>query len=145
MVKKKTSTPALGKGIDAIFGTNVEKVEKFLDDLQTNNSEDSGRKEVEIPVSEIRPNPYQPRKEFDRKALDELAESIRIHGIFTPLLVRQSVSGYDLIAGERRLRAAKIAGLETVPAIVVEFTEEQMMEISILENVQREDLNPMNP
>lgn len=143
MVKKKTSTPALGKGIDAIFGTNVEKVEKFLDDLQTNNSEDSGRKEVEIPVSEIRPNPYQPRKEFDRKALDELAESIRIHGIFTPLLVRQSVSGYDLIAGERRLRAAKIAGLETVPAIVVEFTEEQMMEISILENVQREDLNPI--
>ena len=143
MAKKKTSTPALGKGIDAIFGTNVEKVEKFLDDLQTNNSEDSGRKEVEIPVSEIRPNPYQPRKEFDRKALDELAESIRIHGIFTPLLVRQSVSGYDLIAGERRLRAAKIAGLETVPAIVVEFTEEQMMEISILENVQREDLNPI--
>ena len=100
-----------------------------------------GRREVEIAIEEIRPNPYQPRKEFDQTALNELADSIRTHGIFTPLLVRKSVSGYDLITGERRLRAAKIAGLKVVPAISVEFTEEQMMEIAILENVQREDLN----
>lgn len=133
----------LGRGLNAIFGQNVEQ---FLDDIQ-NNAENAaeipGRREVEINISEIRPNPYQPRKEFEPKALQELADSIKTHGIFTPLLVRKSVSGYDLIAGERRLRAAKLAGLTQVPAIAVDFTEEQMMEISILENVQREDLNPI--
>lgn len=137
----KKSQPVLGKGLGAIFGTDVEK---YLDDLQTSEEEIPGRKEIEIAVSDIRPNPYQPRKEFDKKALEELAESIRTHGIFTPLLVRKGrVSGYDLIAGERRLRAAKLAGLKKVPAISVEFTDEQMMEISILENVQRENLNPI--
>lgn len=130
----------LGRGLNAIFGQDVDK---FLDDIQNNATEVPGRKEVEIDIDEIRPNPYQPRKEFEPKALEELSESIRIHGIFTPLLVRKSVSGYDLIAGERRLRAAKMAGLTKVPAITVDFTEEQMMEISILENVQREDLNPI--
>lgn len=130
----------LGKGLDSIFGSNVEQ---FLDDIQENSAEAPGRREVEIPVGEIRPNPYQPRKEFDKKALQELADSIKTHGIFTPLLVRKGVQGYDLIAGERRLRAAKMAGLETVPAICVDFTDDQMMEISILENVQREDLNPI--
>ena len=138
MAQKKN--PALGKGLGAIFGSDVEK---YLDDIQTKSAEAPGRREIEIPVKEIRPNPYQPRKEFDKKALEELSESIRVHGIFTPLLVRKGLNGYDLIAGERRLRAAKMAGLETVPAIAVEFTEEQMMEISILENVQREDLNPI--
>ena len=130
----------LGRGLNAIFGQNVEQ---FLDDIQNNATEVPGRKEVEINISEIRPNPYQPRKEFEPKALQELADSIKTHGIFTPLLVRKSVAGYDLIAGERRLRAAKLAGLTQVPAIAVDFTEEQMMEISILENVQREDLNPI--
>lgn len=138
MAQKKSA--GLGKGLEAIFGSDVEK---YLDDIQTNSVEAPGRREIEIPVSEIRPNPYQPRKEFDRKALEELADSIRTHGIFTPLLVRKGVCGYDLIAGERRLRAAKMADLETVPAIAVDFTEEQMMEISILENVQRENLNPI--
>lgn len=139
---QKKSSPALGKGLGAIFGQDVGK---YLDDIQNNEAEAPGRKEIIIPVKDIRPNPYQPRKEFDQKALKELSESIRIHGIFTPLLVRkgEGVEGYDLIAGERRLRAAKMAGLETVPAIAVDFTEEQMMEISILENVQREDLNPI--
>ncbi|MBQ9047975.1 MAG: ParB/RepB/Spo0J family partition protein [Solobacterium sp.] len=130
----------LGKGLDSIFGTDVGQ---FLDDIQNNAADAPGRKEIEIPVSDIRPNPYQPRKEFDDKALNELADSIKLHGIFTPLLVRPSVKGYELIAGERRLRAAKKAGLTTVPAISVSFTEEHMMEISILENVQREDLNPI--
>ena len=132
----------IGRGLGEIFGTDVEK---FLDDIQNNNSTQDvpGRTEIEIDINEIRPNPYQPRKEFDEKALNELADSIRTHGIFTPLLVRKSVKGYDLITGERRLRAAKIAGLTTVPAISVDFTEEEMMEISILENVQREDLNPI--
>ena len=98
---------------------------------------------AEIPVSQIRANPYQPRKEFDEKALRELAESIKLHGIFTPVLVRQSIRGYELIAGERRLRAAKIAGLKNIPAIAVDFTDEDMMEISLLENIQRENLNPI--
>lgn len=136
MAEKKQK--GLGRGLDSIFGSNVEQ---FLDDIQSSAKEVPGRREVEISIEEIRPNPYQPRKEFDQTALNELADSIRTHGIFTPLLVRKSVSGYDLITGERRLRAAKIAGLKVVPAISVEFTEEQMMEIAILENVQREDLN----
>ena len=136
MAEKKQK--GLGRGLDSIFGSNVEQ---FLDDIQSSVKEVPGRREVEIAIEEIRPNPYQPRKEFDQTALNELADSIRTHGIFTPLLVRKSVSGYDLITGERRLRAAKIAGLKVVPAISVEFTEEQMMEIAILENVQREDLN----
>ena len=136
MAEKKQK--GLGRGLDSIFGSNVEQ---FLDDIQSSAKEVPGRREVEIAIEEIRPNPYQPRKGFDQTALNELADSIRTHGIFTPLLVRKSVSGYDLITGERRLRAAKIAGLKVVPAISVDFTEEQMMEIAILENVQREDLN----
>ena len=136
----KAKQRGLGKGLNSIFGQDVEQ---YLDDIQNNAAEAPGRREVELPIEEIRPNPYQPRKEFDKKALEELSESIKTHGIFTPLLVRKSVSGYDLITGERRLRAAKTAGLKTVPAIQVEFTEEQMMEIAILENVQREDLNPI--
>ena len=138
MAEKKKS--GLGRGLNSIFGSDVEQ---FLEDIQNNGGDAPGRKEVEIPAAEIRPNPYQPRKEFDEKALNELADSIRLHGIFTPLLVRPSVQGYELIAGERRLRAAKIAGLSTVPAISVEFTDEEMMEISLLENVQRENLNPI--
>lgn len=136
----KAKQRGLGKGLNSIFGQDVEQ---YLDDIQNNAAEAPGRREVELPIEEIRPNPYQPRKEFDKKALEELSESIKTHGIFTPLLVRKSVSGYDLITGERRLRAAKMAGLKTVPVIQVEFTEEQMMEIAILENVQREDLNPI--
>lgn len=136
----KAKQRGLGKGLNSIFGQDVEQ---YLDDIQNNAAEAPGRREVELPIEEIRPNPYQLRKEFDKKALEELSESIKTHGIFTPLLVRKSVSGYDLITGERRLRAAKMAGLKTVPAIQVEFTEEQMMEIAILENVQREDLNPI--
>lgn len=135
------SRKGLGKGLDSIFGTNVEQ---FLDDIQNNGKEVPGRREIEIAIDEIRANPYQPRKEFDEKTLQDLSNSIKVHGIFTPLLVRKSqAKGYELIAGERRLRAAKLAGLTVVPAISVEFTDEEMMEISILENVQREDLNPI--
>ena len=130
-----------GRGLDSIFGQDVDQ---FLEDIQNNASNGApGRREVELPVDVIRPNPYQPRKEFDKGALNELADSIRTHGIFTPLLVRKSVQGYVLITGERRLRAAEIAGLTEVPAIEVDFTDEEMMEIAILENVQREDLNPI--
>lgn len=141
MADKKKEKGGLGKGLSAIFGDDVNR---FLDDIQNNDTVDvPGRKELEIKISEIRTNPYQPRKQFDKDALNDLAQSIREHGIFTPLLVRKSVGGYELIAGERRLRAAKIAGLEVVPVISVDFTDQEMMEISILENVQRENLNPL--
>ncbi|MBR2811249.1 MAG: ParB/RepB/Spo0J family partition protein [Solobacterium sp.] len=139
MAAKKKSGLS-GRGLDALFGADVEKV---LNDIENNSLRVPGRKELEIAIDDIRPNPYQPRKEFEPKALNELAESIRIHGIFTPLLVRKGITGYDLITGERRLRAARMAELTTVPCIEVDFTDEQMMEISILENVQREDLNPI--
>ena len=131
----------LGKGLGNIFGD--DGLDKVIDEIERNAIASSNGVRSEIKVDEIRPNPYQPRKEFDKEALNELAETIKTHGVFNPILVRKSIHGYDLVAGERRLRAAKIAGLETIPAIEVEFTDEMMMEISILENVQREDLNPI--
>ena len=124
------------QGLDAIFGNNLTDL---IEDIQNGKVETSGT--VEIDVNEIKPNPYQPRKQFDEKALQELADSIAIHGVFTPILVKKSVQGYELVAGERRLRASKLAQKETIPAIVVEFNDEEMMEIALLENVQREDLN----
>ena len=96
---------------------------------------------VQINLSEIRPNPYQPRKHFDEEKLYELAQSIRENGVFQPIIVKKAIQGYELIAGERRFRASKIADKETIPAIIVEFTDQQMMEIALLENIQREDLN----
>lgn len=127
----------LGKGLDAIFGADIETV---LDDIQ-NNSAEHGAAQTELELSLIRPNPYQPRKSFDEEKIKELAQSIKEHGVFTPILVRKSVQGYELLAGERRLRASKVAGKKTIPAIILEFTEEQMLELSLLENIQREDLN----
>ena len=128
----------LGSGLAAIFGDNVTDV---LDEIQSSSKSDEyGRKAV-LSVHDIQANPYQPRKEFDESKLNELAQSIKENGVFTPILVRKSVGGYQLIAGERRLRASKLAGLEEIPAIIMDFTDEQMAEISLLENIQREDLN----
>lgn len=126
----------LGKGLGAIFGDDLSSV---IEEIQQGNI-DAGR-HYELPIEDIRSNPYQPRRIFDKGKIEELAQSIRNHGVFTPILVRESVSGYELIAGERRLRAAKLAELETIPVIVVEFTDEQMMEVGLLENIQRENLN----
>ncbi|MCF0259131.1 MAG: ParB/RepB/Spo0J family partition protein [Erysipelotrichaceae bacterium] len=128
----------LGKGLSSIFGTNVTQM---LDDIQKGQAQTEKQEQMRIPVAAIRPNPYQPRKVFEPEALEDLAQSIRQHGVFTPILVKKSIQGYDLIAGERRLRASKLAGVEDIPAIVVDFDDQQMMEISLLENIQREDLN----
>lgn len=125
----------LGRGLDSIFGQDVSKM---LDDIQ--NGEGQGEP-LTLPVDEIRPNPYQPRKIFNQEALKELSESIQQHGVFTPILVKKSIQGYELVTGERRLRASKLAGKTEIPAIVVDFDDKQMMEIALLENVQREDLN----
>ena len=119
----------------------------FLYEMLRNGYFQNGDMEVErqeqskIPVDEIRPNPYQPRKVFNDEALKELSSSIKQHGVFTPILVKKSIQGYDLIAGERRLRASKLAGLKDIPAIIVDFDDQEMMEIALLENIQREDLN----
>ena len=128
----------LGKGLSSIFGQDVSKV---LDDIQNGDMEVESQEQSKIPVDEIRPNPYQPRKVFDDEALKELSSSIKQHGVFTPILVKKSIQGYDLIAGERRLRASKLAGLQDIPAIIVDFDDQEMMEIALLENIQREDLN----
>jgi len=119
---------ALGKGLDAFF-KNAEV----------------GKEETvrEIKLKELRPNPYQPRKNFPQEAIDELKESIIEHGILQPIVVRKSIKGYEIVVGERRFRAAKEANLETIPSVVRELTEQQMMELAVLENLQREDLNPI--
>ncbi|MFD2831108.1 ParB/RepB/Spo0J family partition protein [Corticicoccus populi] len=96
-----------------------------------------------IQLSEIRKNPYQPRTEFKEEKLHELSESIKEHGILQPIIVRQSIKGYDIVAGERRFRATEIAGMETIPVIVKEMTDQEMMELAIIENLQRENLNPL--
>ena len=128
---------ALGKGLEELFSSEVLDFDTF----ESNIMETATQSDIkEIPVSEIRPNPYQPRKTFNQEALEELAESIRNYGVFQPIIVKKSIKGYDLIAGERRLRASRLAGIDTIPAIVKEFTDEEMREISLLENIQRENL-----
>jgi ParB family chromosome partitioning protein len=98
---------------------------------------------VEIPVEEIRPNPYQPRQSMDDTALHELAESIREHGVLQPVVVRRAGAAYELIAGERRYRASQLAGLTRVPACVRNYSDQQALELALVENLQREDINPM--
>ncbi len=138
----ETKKKALGKGLEQLFTNNMldfdavdnpEVIEKL--------NEDSGI--IEIPIKDVRSNPYQPRKTFDEDALNELAESIKAFGIVQPIVVKKSIKGYELVAGERRCKASKLAGLSNIPAIVKDFTDEEMMEIALLENIQREDLNPI--
>ena len=128
---------ALGRGLEQLFSTEVLDFNTFEDNIMESAKESDI---LEIPVGEIRPNPYQPRKTFDQEALDELATSIRNYGVFQPIIVKKSIKGYDLIAGERRLRASKLAGRPDIPAIVKNFTDNEMREIALLENLQRENL-----
>ena len=138
MVKNQKSK-GLGRGIDALFGGNFDSIEN-LEKVDTTNE-----KVEEISISEIRPNPYQPRKDFNEEALQELADSIREQGVFQPIIVRKSsIKGYELVAGERRLRASKLAGKETIPAIIREYSEEIMIQVAVVENLQREDLRPID-
>lgn len=116
---------------------------KGLNALITSNLIEEGEQVKEVSINEIRPNPYQPRKEFEQSAIEELAQSIKEHGIIQPLIVRKSIKGYELVAGERRLRAAKVAGLKEVPVVVKSYTDQQLMEIALIENLQRENLNPL--
>ncbi len=131
---------ALGKGLEQLFDTDNINV----GDIEEKIYEESTSEEIiEIPIAELRANPYQPRKDFDDEALEELADSIKTHGVFQPIIVKKSIKGYEIIAGERRVRASKKVGLNSIPAIIRPFNDEQMMEIAILENLQRENLNPI--
>ena len=131
---------ALGKGLEELFSAEVLD----FDTLEEKIVEETPKEEiVEINIDELRSNPYQPRKVFDEEALKELSESIKQHGVFQPIIVKKSIHGYEIIAGERRVKASKMAGLSTVPAIIREFNDTEMMEIALLENLQREDLNPI--
>lgn len=136
----ETKRKALGKGLEQLFSNEVIDFDNFEKKI-VNETKDSDI--VEIPLTEIRSNPYQPRKEFDEKSLSEFAESIKEHGVIQPIIVKKSIKGYEIIAGERRTRASKMAGKTTIPAIIREFTDQEMMEIALIENIQREDLNPM--
>ncbi len=132
---------ALGKGLGALIPGAEGETSTFPHEA-LGQTDVTGHKIVEISTSDIEPSPHQPRIEFTPKALDELAQSIEEKGIIQPLTVRKYGSGYQLIAGERRLRAARQAGLKSVPAILLSIiTDEEAMEISLIENIQREDLN----
>ena len=129
---------ALGRGLEQLFndeGLNFDTIENsIIEEAKTNDQI------VEIDLNELRANPYQPRKNFDEEALNELASSIKEHGVFQPIIVKKSIKGYEIIAGERRFRASKLAGMQTIPAIVKDFSDEEMMQIALLENLQRENL-----
>ena len=128
---------ALGRGLEQLFDSEVLDFDSFESNILKSADEDDI---ININLSEIRSNPYQPRKTFNDDALKELAESIKNYGVFQPIIVKKSIKGYDLVAGERRVRASKMAGLETIPAIVKDFSDELMREIALLENLQRENL-----
>lgn len=127
----KNKGKGLGRGIDVLF-QDIEEVDVKKEEV------------LDLPLNELRPNPYQPRKTFDEQSLKELANSIERSGVFQPIIVRRSqIKGYEIIAGERRFRASKLAGKTNIPAIIRNFDEEMMMQIAVLENLQREDLNPL--
>ncbi len=109
--------------------------------IEQNMSANNQREVFDVSVGKIKPNPYQPRKTFDQKALEELSESIKENGLFQPILLRETLVGYEIISGERRYRASKLAGLKTIPAIIYDYTDQQMMEVALVENIQREDLS----
>jgi len=129
---------ALGKGLEQLFNSENLDFNTLENSIVENASKDEI---VNVKLSELRSNPYQPRKVFDEDALDELANSIKEKGVFQPIIVKKSIRGYEIIAGERRVKASVKAGLETIPAIVRDFTDEEMMQIALLENLQRENLN----
>ena len=133
---------ALGKGLEELFfdePINYDQIEeKILDETPKEEI-------VNVKISDLRSNPYQPRKKFDEESLRELAESIKEYGVIQPIIVKKSsIKGYEIIAGERRVKASALAGLEEIPAIIRDFSDAEMMEIALLENLQREDLNAID-
>ncbi len=139
---KMTSKKGLGRGLESLFGMYDSDISN--ENITTKKVEKKDSGVMEVKVSDVRPNPNQPRKFFDEEALQDLANSIKVHGVIQPLVVNKEADGsYMIIAGERRWRASQIAGIEVVPVIVKNYTEKQVKEISLIENLQREDLNPI--
>ena len=136
----ETKRKALGKGLEQLFNSENVNFEDVETEIVANATESDIQ---EIPISAIRSNPFQPRKRFDEEKLKELSESIKEHGLFQPIIVKKSIKGYELVAGERRTKAAKMAGFEKIPAIVRNFSDDEMMQVALLENTQRENLNPI--
>lgn len=131
---------ALGRGLSALLPQRpISAVPQSPPDVAA----PTGKQVLTLRIDDIQPNPLQPRSVFDTERLEELANSIETHGIIQPLLVRRHGPTYELIAGERRLRAAKLAGLSEVPAVVQDFADDRILEVALIENIQREDLNPM--
>ena len=131
----------LGRGLDSLLKVYDEEPEQELKSITKHELRNGDVEKIKL--SEVYANPNQPRKTFDKESLDELAESIKVHGLIQPIIVNKMDNGYMVIAGERRLRASKQAGLVEIDAIVKNYTEKQIAEISIIENLQREDLNPV--
>ena len=131
---------ALGRGLEELFYNEPIAYDKMEEKILT----ETPKEEItNVKISELRSNLYQPRQVFKKEALQELADSIKEHGVFQPIIIKKSIKGYEIIAGERRVKASQMAGLEEIPAIIRDFTDEEMMEIALLENLQRENLNPI--
>ena len=131
---------ALGKGLEELFNSEVLDYSTVEERIVN----ETPKEEItNVKLSELRSNPYQPRKVFDPEALQELSNSIKEHGVFQPIIVKRSIKGYEIIAGERRVKASQLAGLTEIPAIIRDFNDTQMMEIALLENLQRENLTAM--
>ena len=130
---------ALGKGLEQLFSNEslysgpIDPIEEIVENTPKDDI-------VEVKLSELRSNPYQPRQKFDQEKLVELANSIKEYGVLEPIIVTKSIKGYEIVAGERRKKASELAVLETIPAIIKEFTDSEMMQIALLENIQRENL-----
>ena len=134
----ETKKRALGRGLEQLFNTENLDIDNYEQKIyESVNKEEI----VELNIEELRANPYQPRRVFDEDSLNELAASIKELGVFQSIIVKKSIKGYEIIAGERRYRASKLACKTTIPAIIRDFTDEQMMEIALLENLQRENLS----
>lgn len=138
MEASKEKRRALGRGLEELFYNEPINYSKVEEKIIT----ETPKEEITmVNIDELRSNPYQPRKVFDQNALDELATSIKEHGVIQPIIIKKSIKGYEIIAGERRVKASKIAGLKEIPAIIRNFTDSEMMEIALLENLQRENLS----
>ena len=129
---------ALGRGLEELFNNEPIDYNKIEEKIVTETPKDEVKM---IKIEELRSNPYQPRKNFDPIALQELSKSIKEHGVFQPMIAKKSIKGYEIIAGERRVKASTLAGLKEIPAIIRDFSDDEMMEIALLENLQRENLN----
>lgn len=133
----------LGKGLDTMIPVYPSKVKEVKETVAEVKQETEKKNETIVKITEVEPNREQPRKKFDEDALLELSDSIKQFGVLQPLLVQKRQDYYEIIAGERRWRAAKMAGLKEIPVIIKDFTDQEIVEISLIENIQREDLNPI--